>query len=573
MIIFEKIRYKNLIGVGNAPVEIDICRNKTTLVIGVNGQGKSTFLEAISFALFGTPFRKIKKALLINSINKKQCLVEIWFSIGTHKYYIKRGIKPDIFEIYIDDKKLEQVGSTIDYQNMLESSILQMNQKTFNQVVLLSTVHIKPFMQMEAKERRDVIEDILDIRIFTEMNKVLKRRKDSIKEKVAMVEGNIDVQKRKIEIQTNYINTLKADNKKKKEELSVSVNEIDKNIQTLEHQISLMQTDLDSLHEKISDRDSITQKKTKISNFKAPLSAKIKALQETVDFYSENDVCPTCSQQIEGEVKEHQIKKSGDKISEINIAIEKLHIQLNDIADRETEIRNIITIINEKQQEINQTNNQIRVDQGYLRRIMNELNSLNENSGNLDNEEEKLVDYNEAVTNLLRQKSELSESNQYIDVAATLLKDSGIKTLVINQYLPVINKLINQYLATMDIWISFHLDGEFNETIKSRDRDSFTYYSFSEGEKQRIDLAILFTWRTIAKMKNSVSCNLLVFDEVLDKALDQAGTEQVVSLLNTLGDNTNVFVISHKVEELQDKFRGVIKFEKVNNFTQISQSV
>lgn len=566
-IIFKKIEYKNLLGVGNAPVTIILDKNSCTLIAGKNGQGKSTVLEAISFVLFGTPFRKIKKGLLVNSINKKQCLVEIWFSIGTNNFRIKRGIKPDIFEIYKNDVKIEQSGSAIDHQHMLEETILHMNQKTFNQIVLLSTVHIKPFMQMEAKDRRDVIEDILDIRIFTEMNKVLKNRATALKETLSTIDGNIDVQRRKIELQQEYINTLKTDNNKKQKELYASIEDANKKIETLEKSLSFITESTNSLYDAVADATTVSNKKNKLSSLVSPMVSKVNQLKETIDFYTTNDTCPTCTQGISSDVKTAHVEKAESKIDEINVAVEKIRDQLNDLSTREKEIQNTNSLINQKNKEIQEINNQIIIEQNYIRRLNNELNSLTTSNGSIDNEAKTLVQYEEAIKNLIRQKAELTEKKQNFEIAATLLKDSGIKTQIIDQYIPVVNKLINHYLTSMDTWISFHLDSEFNETIKSRHRDDFTYFSFSEGEKQRIDLAIIFTWRMIAKMKNSVSCNILFFDEVLDKALDDEGVDYIIQLLETLGENTNVFVITPKYKILQDKFKHMIMFEKINNFS------
>lgn len=570
MIIFKTLQYKNFLGAGNSPITIQLNRSKTTLIIGSNGSGKSSgILDGITFALFNKPFRDIKREQLINTINLKQCFVEITFSIGTKEYIVRRGIKPDVFEILCDGVLIKRIASAREYQAMLEDQILHMNYKTFVQVVLLSVANFKPFMQLEAKERRDVIEDILDIKIFSAMNSILKDKASTLKQLVTAIDGNIDVQKQKLEIQKKYVETLCTDMQEKEKSLLKEISDANENILAFDEKIEYHERNVASLQDTINDEPAITGKKAKLSPITRPLHAKLATLKETLAFYSDTDICPTCTQSIGDDIKQAQLDHNTAKISEVTIAIDQLQAQLDNITAREREIYAVKENINRENREIQALNNQIIAEQNYIRKINNELASIGKNTGNIEQEQQKVKELAEGALNLVRQKSELSESKQFNDIAATLLKDSGIKTKIIEQYLPVINKLINKYLASMDTWISFHLDAEFNETIKSRYRDTFSYASFSEGEKQRIDLAILFTWRTIAKMKNSVSCNLLVFDEILDKALDTQGTEFVVQLLDTLGESSNVFVISHKVTELQDKFRSIIKFEKVNNFSQI----
>lgn len=570
MIIFKTLQYKNFLGAGNSPITIQLNRSKTTLIIGSNGSGKSSgILDGITFALFNKPFRDIKREQLINTINLKQCFVEITFSIGTKEYIVRRGIKPDVFEILCDGVLIKRIASAREYQAMLEDQILHMNYKTFVQVVLLSVANFKPFMQLEAKERRDVIEDILDIKIFSAMNSILKDKASTLKQLVTAIDGNIDVQKQKLEIQKKYVETLCTDMQEKEKSLLKEISDANENILAFDEKIEFHERNVASLQDTINDEPAITGKKAKLSPITRPLHAKLATLKETLAFYSDTDICPTCTQSIGDDIKQAQLDHNTAKISEVTIAIDQLQAQLDNITAREREIYAVKENINRENREIQALNNQIIAEQNYIRKINNELASIGKNTGNIEQEQQKVKELAEGALNLVRQKSELSESKQFNDIAATLLKDSGIKTKIIEQYLPVINKLINKYLASMDTWISFHLDAEFNETIKSRYRDTFSYASFSEGEKQRIDLAILFTWRTIAKMKNSVSCNLLVFDEILDKALDTQGTEFVVQLLDTLGESSNVFVISHKVTELQDKFRSIIKFEKVNNFSQI----
>lgn len=570
MIIFRKIKYKNLMGVGNSPVEILLDKSKTTLIVGEMGSGKSSILDSISLGLFGKPFRAIKKNQLINTINGKHCVVEIWFDIGPKKYYVRRGIKPDIFEIQCDGVLIEQVADARQHQRVLEDQILQMTPRTFNQVVLLSTTNFRPFMQLDAKDRREVIEDILDIHVFSAMNQVLAKKNTSLKENISIINGNIEVQRQKVEIQKKYIETLNLDQEAKKNELISLVDASTNKITQLEKIVAGYTDEINSLDSTITDAPEVKQKRTKLSPILSPLQTRIGKLEDNIAFYEQTNVCPSCHQEIEPHIKETHITTTTNKIEEIKGAINKLSAQLDDIRTRELEINTVMQKIYELTNNVQTINNQIIAEQNYIRKLNSELNGITKITGSIDSERETLHNMTEGTSNLILQKSALSESKQYLDIAATLLKDSGIKTKIIEQYLPMMNKFINRYLEVMELWVSFHLDGEFNETIKSRYRDSFTYDSFSEGEKQRIDLAILFTWRAIAKMKNSVSCNLLFFDEVVDKSLSVAGTEYVVQLLDSLGADTNVFVISHKVQELQEKFQSVIKFEKVNNFSQLA---
>ena len=566
---FTKIRYKNIMSVGNSPIEILLDKSPTTLIIGKNGASKSTLIEALTLVLFGKPFRSIKKGQLLNSINKKQCVVELWFDAGGKSYYVKRGIKPDVFEIHCDGVLIDQVSDSRDYQRKLEQEILHMNFKTFSQVVILSISNFKPFMQLESKDRREVIEDILDIKVFGEMNKVLASRAKSLRESIVTVDNSIDVATQKIEIQKNYIENLNQDKAAKKKELEKLREDANTKIQEIEETISVRENTLSGLEVSISDYPTINDKKTKLTPLYAQLQGKISSLQELIDFYTDNDVCPTCSQNIDDGIKHSHVEDNKSKIAKVNDGLSKLTAQLDDIKVRESEIKEIQNNINLVSRDIQTLNSQIIAEQQYIKRLNNELISISKVNDNIEREKDKLSDIKESSKQLLKQKSELSESKQYLDIASTLLKDSGIKTKIIDQYVPVMNTLINKYLAVMDTWILFNLDGEFNETIKSRYRDDFTYYSFSEGEKQRIDLAILFTWRTIAKMKNSVSCNLLIMDEVADKALDFEGVDYFVKLLHTVGEGTNTFVISHKVDLLYDKFHSVIEFEKIKNFSQI----
>lgn len=568
MIVFHKLRYRNLLASGNAPIEIILDKHPTTLVIGDMGCGKSTMLDAITFALYGKPFREINKDQLINSINGKQCLVELWFSIGPKQYQVSRGIKPAIFEIRIDGVILEQVASAKDHQKTLEKTILHMDLKSFSQVVVLSVADYVPFMKLDTPTRRAVTDDILDVAVFSTMSTVLKEKISALKEKIRTIDNGIDVHRQKIEIQKGYVATLCADQASKKVEISEQIEASNKKIEAYEQELVKLNAKIAELESTIADADTVSGKRAKYAPMTTQLANRYAQTKKKIDFYTDTQTCPTCNQNIDDETRKTHIDTNTTKVAELDVAMGKLKTTLTTIQAREAEIAGVRQTIQEVSRKIQSVNSSIIAEQSYIRKLNAELISIDKNVGNIDAETAKIKSLTEASMNLVRQKSELSETKQYYDVSTMLLKDTGVKSKIIEKYVPIINKLINQYLGVMDLWVNFTIDENFNETIKSRYRDTFTYSSFSEGEKQRIDLAILFTWRTIAKMKNSISCNLLLIDEIADKSLDLGGLDNFVSLLGTLGAGTNVFIISHK-QELHDKFDDTIRFEKDGNFSRI----
>jgi len=553
MINFKTIRWKNFLSTGNAFTEMQLNRSSSTLILGDNGSGKSTLLDAITFALFNKPFRNISKPQLVNTINRKNMLVEVEFTIGSKEYLIRRGSNPGVFEIEIDGDMVDQNASVRDYQKHLEENILKLNYKSFTQIVILGSASFTPFMQLTPNIRREIIEDILDIRIFTTMKEVLKSKVTELKEKLRFIEGEITVEKEKASLQKNYIDTLENDKKDKVDKILSEISDLEATINTLQEQVAL-DTEVKNSFGNIED------KRKKLESFKVEFARKIKEQKKQLEFYHNHDDCPTCKQGIPHDFKETITSEKEYKINELEEGNTQLAEQWEELDKSYEEYLGI-------QQKIIDTSNSIISNQTILQRLFVEKSDTENKVGDIEKETAKLKDIAKSLMSKTGQRTEYKEEQEYNSIAESLLKDSGIKTKIIRQYLPVINKLVNKYLKSMDFFVQFDLDETFKETIKSRHRDKFSYASFSEGEKQRIDLALVFTWRTIAKMKNSASTNLLLLDEVFDSSLDVNGTDYVMQLLNTIGEETNVFVISHKGDQLFDKFRSVVKFEKKNNYS------
>jgi len=572
MIIFKSIEWKNLLSTGNAPTKILLNKSSTTLIIGKNGEGKSTILDALCFSLFGKPFRAINKGQLVNSINGKNCLVTIEFTVGNREYKIIRGIKPNIFEIWCDGEMINQDAASKDYQKVLEQQILRLNYKTFTQVVILGSASFVPFMQLSAWQRREVIEDILDIKIFSTMNQLLKEKAQETKNEITRIEQEIKSAKDKVEAQQILINTISQAKTEALENIKNKIAENRAEISGEETSIGNLIQEITALNEKIGDQDQIEVDLEKAKKLHTKMSSKIEECVHTKGFFSENDSCPACAQNIHEEHKskmvadlEKQIQDHNAKVDAMEQVLERLNGQLQNIAK-------VTKQISEKTIQLSTHNSAVTVLNRQITQLEKELSESNADTSNVDEEKAKLKNLaTEAITKIA-EKTTLQEQKNLEEVASILLKDTGIKTAIIREYLPAMNKLINKYLNAMDAYIHFELDESFNEIVKSRHRDEFTYASFSEGEKMRIDLAILFTWRQIAKMKNSVNTNLLLLDEIFDSSLDTAGTDYFLNLMNGFGDNTNIFVISHKGDQLFDKFRSVIKFEKRNDFSAIAQA-
>jgi DNA repair exonuclease SbcCD ATPase subunit len=571
MIIFQKVRWKNFLSTGAAFTEINFTRSTNTLIIGNNGAGKSTILDALCFGLFGKPFRKINKPQLLNSINQKECVVEIEFSMGKKYYKVIRGIKPNTFEIYCNDVLMNQDAAARDYQEVLEKNILKLNYKSFTQVVILGSASFVPFMQLSPADRRAIIEDLLDIQIFSSMNVLVKDKMSEIKEsstktkfEMQLISERIISQKRSIE--EHRIRNDEEIEKKKKE----ITNSIDQTF-TLQRDIDLIQRHIVSLQSKVTDKLSVEKKSKKLLQLESKIETNIKKNEKDITFYEEHNNCPTCEQVIAGEFKAEQIIERKTKVTTQRQGLEEIATQIAQTNSRIEEIHNIISHVSDHNNEIVKHNSTISAVNKYISKIQAEIESLSIHKDTIEEENEKLKEFKAELTSLMDIQEKLSIEKQYFEFAGSLLKDTGIKTKIIRQYLPIMNKLINKYLTAMDFFVNFTINESFEETIKSRHRDEFSYSNFSEGEKMRIDLALLFTWRQIAKLKNSTNTNLLILDEVFDSSLDGVGTEEFLKLIHEMGTDTNVFVISHKGDQLFDKFRSIIRFEKINNFSRIAK--
>ena len=569
MITFKTVRWKNFLATGNIFTEIELDRNSTTLIIGENGAGKSTILDALCFGLFGKAFRGISKPLLVNSVNSSGTLVEVEFEIGTKKFMIRRGIKPNVFEIYVNGKMYNQDANARDYQKHLEQQILKLNHRTFTQVVILGSSTFVPFMQLRSKARREVVEEILDIQIFSVMNMLLKVELKTLIQDIHDVNYDIELNEEKIELQKKYIDDIKKNKDKIVKEKWSLINGNEEELFMRQAEIDLLNKDNDDLLASIDDKSKLEENLNKLKHIKSTLIEKHKTHATIVSFFETNDDCPTCEQHIDETFKEDMISKKQDEADKVLSGLGELEEELKKKDERQKEIVNIAKQIRENEVHIAKDKSGIDQLEKFNKTLTEELNELADNDvGKSDYD--KLKEYQEKLSAVNVQKTKLKENQIYSEAVKTMLQDTGIKTKVIKQYLPIMNKLINTYLAAMEFYISFTLDENFEESIKSRYRDEFRYDSFSEGEKMRIDLALLFTWRAIAKMKNSTNTNLLILDEIFDSSLDGSGTDEFLKILNTLSDE-NIFVISHKQDILVDKFKSTIRFEKVKNFSHIME--
>jgi DNA repair exonuclease SbcCD ATPase subunit len=567
MIVFKSVSWKNFLSTGNSPNKVLLNKSQTTLIIGKNGEGKSTILDALCFSLFGKPFRNVNKGQLVNSINGKGCLVEVEFDINGKEYKIIRGIKPNVFEIWCDNEMINQDAASRDYQKILEQQILRLNYKTFTQVVILGSASFVPFMQLSSSQRREVIEDILDIRIFSTMNLLLKEKAQETKNDITRTENEIKSAKDKVESQQAIIKTISEAKTSAIESIGAKISANSIEILSCESEISAILEEINTLKASINDKETIAEDIDKAKSIRSKLLQKIETCEHHSEFFNEHDVCPSCNQDIAEEYKASIVKDLNEKMLGNNAKINELETILTNLNEKLSEINKVVEKITDKNIELSTRNSTITLLNKQIRELEAETQRVKSDTTNIDEEKTKLKDLAQDALNKITQKNQLLEHRNIEEVANVLLKDTGIKTAIIREYLPAMNKLINKYLNAMDTYIHFELDEAFNEKIKSRFRDEFTYASFSEGEKMRIDLAILFTWRSIAKMKNSVNTNLLLLDEIFDSSLDTAGTDYFLNLMNTLGEHSNIFVISHKGDQLFDKFRSVVKFEKRNDFS------
>ena len=568
MIIFKTLSWRNFLSTGNAENKILLNKSQSTLVIGRNGEGKSTMLDALTFALFGKPFRNINKPQLINSINGKNCAVEITFDIGQNEYKVIRGMKPNVFEIWLNGSLINQDAAVKDYQNFLEQQILRLNYKTFTQVVILGSASFVPFMQLPPGQRREVIEDILDIGVFSIMNSILKERMNENKDQLVAIDNKITIAKNNVEVQKKLIGTLV--NSKRDQ-----VAQIRKQIEDNEAEIAANETRWNELNAEINKLLSSIEEDNVDQLINASIKAKNKFVllkeqtEKNLSFFKNNETCPSCAQGIAHDHKETIVNKLIEDTSEIDSNITTIEEAYKKLLEKQKKVEQInkeVLALNIQCNNIVSSNKTLN---NQNQKLLTDIESTKKDTTDLDAEKKKLKEIADEALVLIERKTELFQEKQIHEASSLLLKDTGIKTAIIKEYLPVMNKLINGYLSAMDFYVHFELNESFNEVIRSRFRDEFTYASFSEGEKMRIDLAILFTWRQIAKMKNSVNTNLLILDEIFDSSLDNSGTDYFLSVMNALGDKSNVFVISHKGDQLFDKFHSVVKFEKKNDFSTI----
>ena len=570
MITFRKVTYKNFLSTGNTTTEIELDKHNTTLIIGDNGSGKSTMLDALCFGLFGKAFRNIKKDQLVNSVNERDCKVEVFFDIGRQKFHVIRSIKPNRFEIYKNGKMLNQDASVRDYQKHLENNILKLNYQSFTQVVILGSSSFVPFMQLTPRNRRDVVEEILDIKIFSMMNTILKTRIKILKDDQKDIAHQFEMTETQIDMAQRHIDKSKENTKanKKALEQTIAKNEIE--IVTLNTQISLLMDKIEEWNDRVlPQQQKLNEDRNELNNIKYKLDHKSSKAREEITFFEENDNCPTCEQNIDEEFKKQAIQDRTDKMITNACTTSKLKEELSAMDNRLKEFVDIENANREYEVDVAKKTTSTNSIVSFNRQLLQQIEDFNKADAELVEEKTKLKTYKGQLKIIEKRKEKLTEDNNYLMIARQLLQDSGIKTKIIKRYLPVMNKLINSYLSALEFPAQFNLDEEFNETIKSRYRDIFSYANFSEGEKMRIDLALLFTWRQIAKMKNSTNTNLLVLDEIFDSSLDYNGTDEFLKILNTLA-NENVFIISHKSDLSVDKFDHLIQFRKEQNFSKVT---
>jgi DNA repair exonuclease SbcCD ATPase subunit len=570
MINFRTIRWKNLLSTGNYFTEIKLNEQQNTLIVGENGSGKSTMLDALCFVLFGKAFRNINKPNLLNSINQKDCVVEITFDANNKSYKVIRGIKPNVFEIYQDGELINQDASTRDYQEILEKFILKLNYKSFTQIVILGSASFTPFMQLSAADRRAIIEDLLDIQIFSTMNGVVKDKLSNNKDLISAKKHEIDLLQQKHDMQKKHIEQLQQNNEQKIKEYEEEVKTNELTVKTITSAIEQLTLEIDELQNKIADKVETENKVKKITKLESQIETNLSKIKKDIAFFQNHDDCPTCRQSIDENFKQDELSTLSSKVTECEHGLSQLEKKLSDEQEKLNDITEKQKVIQKKQVDVATKNATISELNKYIVKLNKLILELKQSENQTENETSELGKIEKQLKQLKESLKDLIDNKTYYEVAGNLLKDTGIKTKIVKQYLPVINKLVNKYLASLDFFVNFNLDESFKETIKSRHRDDFSYNNFSEGEKQRIDMALMLTWRAVAKLKNSSNTNLLILDEVFDSSLDNNGTEYLMNILHML-DGVNLFVISHKGDILQDKFANVIRFHKVKNFSKVNK--
>jgi len=568
MILFKTIKWKNFLSTGNQYTEVDFTKHKTNLIIGTNGAGKSTVLDALTFSLFGKPFRKINKPQLINSVNEKDCRVEVEFSVGKTDWKVVRGIKPAIFEIWRNESLMDQSAAALDQQKWLEQNVLKMNYKSFTQIVILGSSTFVPFMQLSAANRREVIEDLLDIKIFSSMNTLIKEKIRAVKEDIKVLDLKKESLLDKVQMQKNFIEELENRGKENIRDKENSVQKLlaEEN-DTMNENIEIS-NNVNLLEKQLEKHIGATEKLRKLGNLKGKISQKVSTITKEHKFFTENTVCPTCTQSIEETFRINRINDAQDKAKELQSGYKELEEAIKEEEERERQFTALSKEISKLTNGISQNNIKISGCQRQIRDLEHEIQVLTENLANRNSEHEKLESFNKNLKTTYDELASKKDTINYYDFSYSLLKDGGVKSKIIKKYLPLINQQVNRYLQMMDFYINFTLDEEFNETVQSPIHEDFSYASFSEGEKMRIDLSLLFTWREVARMKNSVNTNLLIMDEVFDSSLDGFGTEEFLKIIRYVIKDANIFVISHKTG-LEDKFESVTKFEKVKGFSRM----
>ena len=572
MILFKSVTYKNFLASGNNPIKIDLNNHGSTLIIGQNGAGKSTIIEALVFALFNKSFRKVNKNQLINTINEKDCVAEVEFSIGSVEWKVRRGIKPSVFEIYKNGTLLNQSSSAVDQQKWFEQSVLKLNYKSFTQIVVLGSSTFVPFMQLPAASRREIIEDLLDIRIFSTMNVILKDRVKTSTEELRSFETQISFLKEKADMQQSHIKSLEKTAKKSISQKEDKIIELQESVDNINEEITGLYQKIEKENNKLKKFDGIENKIKKLEKEITTHVNLISRTEKEQDFFKIHDKCPKCTQVLSEELKESQVSECLNIIETSKTAVDKFKSQLDKTTSILQKQANINGNVADLNWSVKSKLNDIKSSTNLIKEIKGEIETLKNDNVDIAGEKEKLSAIATQGVEVQKSIVELKKERRNYDLISTLLKDGGIKSMIIRKYLPVMNQLINKYLQALDFYVNFTLDEEFNESIKSRYRDDFTYASFSEGEKMRIDLALMFTWRSVAKLKNSANTNLLILDEVFDSSLDVAGTEDFLRIIRGIYEDTNIFVISHKGEILLDKFDRVLKFEKIKNFSRVSVS-
>ena len=570
MILFKTIRWKNFLSTGNNFTEVDFQKSNTNLIMGSNGSGKSTILDALTFVLYNKPFRKINKPQLVNSVNEKDCLVEIEFSIGSREYKVIRGIKPNIFEIWIDGNVQNQDAAQSDQQKKLEEGILKLNYKSFTQTVILGSATFVPFMQLTSANRRDIVEDLLDIKIFSTMNGILKDRVRSCNEVIREASIRKDMIEDKIEMQESFIRDIEKSGKER-------IDRKEKQVENLHKEVDVIMDEndgktlkiMDELQPKLENLNNTKKTLKKLNTIKVKLEQKIQNIVEEHKFFEDNTVCPTCTQPLEEQFRLDKIVDIQEKSKELNEGYKELEAAINVEQEKDIEFTNCSSEINRLNNDISTNNVRISGINKQIKNLRKEIQDVADQVSNRNTERETLKNLKEDLDKTEKERSSQREEVSYLDFAHSLMKDGGVKSKIIKKYLPLMNQQINKYLQMMDFYINFSLDEEFKESIRSPIHEDFSYDSFSEGEKMRIDLSLLFTWRDIAKMRNSASTNLLILDEIFDSSLDGAGTDFFTTIIKFVIQDAHVFVISHKTDELMDKFDRIIKFDKVKGFSKV----